>query len=166
MHARHSFAATCSRNRCESMYVGQCLCVSVCFSLCACVFVCLWVMVEAGVLPVESTVDRLSTHVSVSVEVAVLSVDGIREWQWIGSAATCMRVSVLVEAAVFSVDGIREWQWIGIAATFVGVGGSSGAVSGTDSRSTLRPHVSVSVEAAVLSVDSIRKFDTHRCRHM
>ena len=79
-----------------------------------------WVMVEAGVLPVESTVDRLRPRVWLSVEVAVFSVDGIREWQCIGIPAT--RAGVGVDAAVFSVDGIREGQWIGIAATCVGVG--------------------------------------------
>ena len=46
--------------------------------------ICMSVSVEAALLSVESTVDRLSTRVSVSVEVAVFSVDGIRKWQWIG----------------------------------------------------------------------------------
>ena len=81
----------------------------------------MWVSVEAGVPSVESTVDWSPSCVWVStVEAAVFSVDGIREWQWIGCATT--RVGVGVDAAVFSVDGIREWQWIGTATTCVDVG--------------------------------------------
>ena len=83
------------------------------------------VSVEAAVLSVESTVDRLRPRLSVSVE-----------------------------AAVFVVGGIRERLWIGIAATSVGASGGSGAVSRVDSGSAA-PLVWVAVEAAVLSVDGI-----------
>jgi hypothetical protein len=90
-----------------------------------------------------------------------------RVWVWVS-----------MEEAVFSVDGIREWQWIGIAAMCLGVGGGSGAVSRVDSGSAaatcvgvsgsdclvsrrhsrvavhwLRPRMWVSVEAAVLPVE-------------
>ena len=95
-------------------------------------------------LSVESTVDRLSTRVWVSVEAAVFSVDGIREWQWIGIAATSVGVSgadsgsaaaicmsVSVEAALLSVESTVD---------------------------RLSTRVSVSVEVAVFSVDGIRKW--------
>ena len=90
---------------------------------------CVRVSVKAGMPPVDLTVDRLPPRVWVSVEAAVLPVDGIREWQWLGSAATS-----------------------------VGVGGGGSAVSRFDSESALRPCVLVSVEVAVFSVDGIRKW--------
>ena len=64
-------------------------------------------MVEAGVLPVESTVDQLSTHVSVLVE-RWLSCQLTAFESGSGSAAaTCVRM--WVEAGVLSVESTADW---------------------------------------------------------
>ena len=135
----------------------------------------MWVSVEAAVLPVESTVDRLRPRVWVWVEAAVFSVDGIREWQYIGCGHMCGCVR---RQECF--QSIRQWtgcghacgcQWRRLSCqstAFESGSGSevrallwvsveAGVLSVDPTVDRLRPRVWVSVAAAVLSVDGIRE---------
>ena len=79
------------------------------------------------------------------------------QWRRLDRLNTLL-VKVLVEAAVFSVDSRGEWQWIGSAATCVGVGGGGSAVSRVDSGSAVRPRVSEAGEAAGFVVGCMREW--------